>query len=81
MGILSFIDKHFSGGQQPVAPAPQPSTPTVDGLSASLKMQAVEAARPAAALIENASAPSSAPVQSQSVPNVVARGRSLGMER
>lgn len=52
----------------------------VDSLPANVKAQAVEAARPAAQLMEQATTPKAAPSVPQT-PVSPARGRSLGMER
>ena len=84
MAFLDFIRNRNAAPQQPVAQTQQsqtPTSPSVEGLSAQVKAQAVEAARPAAAVIDNANKPSSAPVQPQATPNTVGRGRSLSMER
>ena len=81
---MAFLDFIKERQQQPVAQTPQPQTPTaptVDSLPASVKAEAVEAARPAAQIMEKGTTPKNAPVQPQSVPNGPARGRSLGMER
>jgi hypothetical protein len=86
MAFLDFIKNRNAAPQPPVAPAQQPqiqTTPSVESLSEKVKAQAVEAARPAAQLMDKASKPSSAPVQPQATPNAnaVARGRSLSVER
>lgn len=88
MSFLDFIKNRNAPQQQsPVAQTPQQSTPqpqpapTVESLSAQVKAQAVEAARPAAEIMDRATKPSSAPVQPQATPNALARGRSLGVER
>lgn len=85
MAFLDFIRNRNASPQQPVAQTTQPQapTPTVQSLPDSVKAQAVEAARPAAELMEKATQhqnASSAP--SQVTPsNVPSRGRGLGMER
>ena len=84
MSFLDFIKNRNAAPQPPVATAQQPqvqSAPSVESLSEKVKSQAVEAARPAAQLMDKASKPSSAPVQPQATPNSVNRGRSLSMER
>jgi len=68
MGFLDFIKEH------------QQQTPNVDKLPDSVKAQAVEAARPAAEVMERATQPSSAPAQPQPTA-APSRGRALGMER
>jgi hypothetical protein len=84
VSFLDFIKNRNAAPQPPVAPVQQPqiqATPSVANLPESVKSQAVEAARPAAQLMDKASKPSSAPVQPQATPNSVNRGRSLSMER
>ena len=56
------------------------ASPAVDNLPANVKVQAVEAARPAAQLMEQATTPKPTP-PAPSAPTSPARGRSLGMER
>jgi len=83
MGLLDFIRNRNASQQQSVAQAPQPEAPatrSVESLPAQVKAQAVEAARPAAELMQQATTPRTAPVQ-PSVPHDVGRGRSLGMQR
>jgi hypothetical protein len=70
MAFLDFIKQHNA----------QAPTPSVESLPGSVKAQAVEAARPAAQLMERATTPSTAPAQ-PAPSNAPARGRSLGMER
>ena len=83
MAFLDFIRNRDAAPQQAVAPAPQPQTPpvpSVQNLSAEVKAQAVEAARPAAQVMEKAT--TAAPTSSTpTVPNAPSRGRGLGMER
>lgn len=86
MALLDFIRNRGASPQQPVAPTPQPQappTPTVASLPVHVKAQAVEAARPAAALMAQATQhqnASSAP--SQVTPsNVPSQGRGLSMGR
>jgi hypothetical protein len=87
MAFLDFVKNRNASAQPSVAQAPQQSAPatepsrSVESLSANAKAQAVEAARPAAQLMDRATKPSSAPVQPQATPNAMTRGRSLGMER
>jgi hypothetical protein len=83
MAFLDFVKNRNAAPQQPVAPAPQPQTPTpsVESLPASVKAEAVEAARPAAEIMDRATTPKDAPVQPQAVPNTQARGRGLSIER
>jgi len=83
MAFLDFINNRNASQQQSVAPtrqqqpAPQPS---VESLPANVKAQAVEAARPAAQLMEKATTPSPTPPVPPA-PTQPARGRGLGMER
>jgi hypothetical protein len=86
MALLDFIKNRNTSPQQPVAQTTQtqtPPTPTVQNLPAEVKAQAVEAARPAAELMDKATQhqnTSSAP--SQVTPSSApSRGRGLGMER
>lgn len=88
MALLDFLkNRNASQQQAPVAQTPQQSAPRpepirpVENLPADVKANAVEAARPAAQLMDKATKPSSAPVQPQATPNAIARGRSLSMER
>jgi hypothetical protein len=71
MGLLDFIKNHNA------PPAPPPS---VESLPADVKAQAVEAARPAAELMEKATTPRTAPPQ-PSMADAPSRGRGLGWER
>ncbi len=83
MALLDFIRNRNASPQQPVAANTQPQTPptpTVASLPANVKAQAVEAARPAAALMEKATTPQTATPQ-PALPNSPSRGRALGMER
>jgi len=85
MAFLDFIKNRNAAVQQPVAQSPQPEPPqrTVESLPAHAKAQAVEAARPAAELMDKATqhrSSASAPAQLPAA-NPPARGRSLGMER
>jgi hypothetical protein len=83
MAFLDFINNRNTSQQPSVAQTPQPEVPvsrSVDSLPASVKAQAVEAARPAAELMDKATMAkevSSHP----SPPHTPARGRSLGRER
>jgi hypothetical protein len=56
------------------------ASPAVEALPANVKTQAVEAARPAAQLMEQAATPKPTP-PAPTAPVTPARGRSLGMER
>jgi len=86
MAFLDFIRNRNASPQQPVAQTSQSQaspTPTVQSLPPEVKAQAVEAARPAAELMDKATQhqnASSAPAQ-LTPPNVPSRGRNLGMER
>lgn len=83
MALLDFIkNRNAAPQQQPVAPAPQPqpAQPTVTNLPEHVKAQAVEAARPAAQIMEQATTPR-APRPQPEVPQGPARGRGMGMER
>jgi hypothetical protein len=83
MAFLDWIKERNAPQQQPVAQTQQPEAParSVESLPAHVKAQAVDAARPAAELMEKATTPKNAPVQPQPTPNNLGRGRSLGMER
>lgn len=83
MAFLDFISNRNASPQQSVAQTPQPAAPSLRSLPANVKSQAVEAARPAAQLMEQATTPRTAPTQPQApqAPQSPARGRSLGMER
>jgi hypothetical protein len=82
MALLDFIRNRNAAPQQPVAPAPQPqpAQPSVANLPDHVKAQAVEAARPAAQIMEQATTPR-APKMQPEVPQGPARGRGMGMER
>ena len=83
MAFLDFINNRNTSQQPSVAQTPQPETPasrSVESLPANVKAQAVEAARPAAELMDQATTPKNAPAQPQ-VPQEMNRGRSRGMER
>ena len=82
MAFLDFIRNRNAAPQQPVAPPPQPevqTTRSIESLPDNVKAQAVEAARPAARLMDEVTTPRSTP-PTQS-PQGQGRGRSLGMER
>ena len=84
MAFLDWMKERNASQQQPVAQSQQPETPvarSVESLPDHVKAQAVEAARPAAELMEKATSPKNEPVQPQPTPNTIGRGRSLGMER
>ena len=82
MAFLDFINNRNASQQQSVAQTPQPETASrsVESLPAHVKAEAVEAARPAAELMDQATTPKNAPAQPQ-VPHEMSRGRSRGMER
>jgi len=85
MALLDFIKDRNAGPQQSVAQTQQQEAPaqrSVESLPANVKAEAVEAARPAAELMDKASTPrtSQSQPQVQDTPNAT-RGRSLGMER
>jgi hypothetical protein len=82
MAFLDFINNRNASQQQSVAQTPQPETASrsVESLPAHVKAEAVEAARPAAELMDQATTPKNAPAQPQ-VPQEMNRGRSRGMER
>jgi hypothetical protein len=83
MAFLDFINNRNASQQasvaQPTQPETQPSR-SVESLPAHVKAEAVEAARPAAELMNQATTPKNIPAQPQ-VPNDVGRGRSVGRER
>ena len=81
MAFLDWIKSRNAAPQQAVTETPQPQqTRTVESLPDHVKAQAVEAARPAARLMDEATTPKPAPTQ-PAVPHDRGRGRSLGMER
>jgi len=83
MAFLDFIRDRNSSRQQSVAPTPQQETPairSVENLPDNVKSQAVEAARPAAELMDKATTPRPASA-SPLAPQDHGRGRSLGMPR
>jgi hypothetical protein len=83
MAFLDFINHRNTPQQPSVAQTPQPEVPvsrSVESLPANVKAQSVEAARPAAELMNQATMAKD--VNSQpSPPHTPARGRSLGRER
>jgi hypothetical protein len=83
MAFLDFINNRNTPHSPTVAETPQPEVPvsrSVESLPPSVKAQAVDAARPAAELMDKATMAKD--VNSQpSPPHTPARGRSLGMER
>lgn len=82
MALLDFIKNQNASQQQPVAQTPQSQAPaqaSIESLPANVKSQAVDAARPAAQLMDKATTPSTTPPAAPS--NTPAKGRSLGMER
>ena len=83
MAFLDFISNRNAAQQPSVAQTPQPETPasrSVESLPANVKAEAVEAARPAAELMNQATTAKNAPAQPQ-VPHDLGRGRSVGRER
>lgn len=89
MAFLDFIKNRDSAPQQqPTQQSqPQPEAPaqrSVDSLPDNVKAQAVEAARPAADLMDKATTPrtgESQPSMQNTPDNSPSRGRSLSMER
>jgi len=83
LAFLDWIKSRNASSQQPVAqtqqpqPAPQPS---VESLPNHVKAQAVEVARPAARLMDEATTPKPMP-PTPGAPHDRGRGRALGMER
>ncbi len=79
---MAFLDGLTKGNAPSVAQTPQVEAAqrSVESLPDNVKAQAVEAARPAARLIDQARGSSAASGQPQ-VPQGLARGRGLGMER
>jgi len=83
MAFLDFINNRNASQQASVAQTPQPETQpsrSVESLPAHVKAEAVEAARPAAELMNQATTPKNTPTKSE-VPHEMSRGRSRGMER
>jgi hypothetical protein len=80
MAFLDFIKNRNASPQQPVAQTPQSPVPSVQSLPDNVKAQAVETARPAAKLMEQATTPRTDP-PAPKTPNDRGRSRSLGMER
>lgn len=89
MALLDFINNRNAGQQQSVAQSQQQQEApqrSVQSLPDNVKAEAVEAARPAADLMNRATTPrageSQAPPSMQNTPqNSPAQERSLGMER
>jgi hypothetical protein len=87
MALLDFMKERNAPQQHAAAPSQQAESPTqrsVASLPDSVKAEAVEAARPAAELMNKATTPRTDNAQPsvQNTPdNSPARGRSLGMER
>jgi hypothetical protein len=85
MAFLDFIKDRNAGPQQSVAQNQQQEAPaqrSVESLPDNVKAEAVEAARPAAELMNKATTPrtSQSQPQVQDTPSPE-RGRRLGMER
>ena len=86
MALLDFISNRNAAPQQSAAQTQQqePAQRSVQNLPDNVKAEAVEAARPAADIMNKATTPrdSQAQPSMQNTPdNSPARGRSLGMER
>jgi len=83
MAFLDFIKDRNAAPQQSVAQTQQqeaPSQRSVESLPDNVKAEAVDAARPAAELMEKASTLRTGQSQPQ-VQDTPTRGRGLGMER
>jgi hypothetical protein len=83
MALLDFIKDRNAGQQQSVAASQQQESPaqrSVESLPDNVKAQAVEAARPAAELMDKATTPRSGQ-PTPTVQDTPSRGRGLGMER
>ena len=83
MALLDFIKDRNAGQQQSVAASQQQESPaqrSVESLPDNVKAQAVEAARPAADLMDKATTPRSGQ-PTPTVQDTPSRGRGLGMER
>lgn len=87
MALLDFMNRQNASQQQATPQAQQPESPaqrSVQSLPDNVKAEAVEAARPAAQLMDKATTPRSGESQPsvQTTPdNTQTRGRSLSMER
>lgn len=87
MAFLDFMKERNASQQPSVAQSQQPEAPaqrSVESLPGNVKAEAVEAARPAAEIMDKATTPRTGEAQPsiQNTPdNSPARGRSLGMER
>jgi hypothetical protein len=89
MAFLDFINNRNAGQQQSAAQTQQQQEPaqrSVQSLPDNVKAEAVEAARPAAGLMNRATTPRVGEGQSQpsmrnTPQNTPAQGRNLGMER
>jgi hypothetical protein len=87
MAFLDFMKERNASQQQSVAQTKQQESPaqrSVASLPDNVKAEAVEAARPAAELMNQATTPrtdNAQPSQQNTPNNAPARGRSLGMER
>ena len=83
MALLDFIKDRNAGQQQSVAASQQQESPaqrSVESLPDNVKAQSVEAARPAAELMDKATTPRSGQ-PTPTVQDTPSRGRGLGMER
>jgi hypothetical protein len=87
MALLDFMNRQNTSQQQAAPQSQQPESPaqrSVQSLPDNVKAEAVEAARPAAQLMDKATTPRSGESQPsvQNTPdNTQTRGRSLSMER
>lgn len=86
MALLDFMNRQNASQQQAAPQAQQSESPaqrSVQSLPDNVKAEAVEAARPAAQLMDKATTPrtESQPSMQNTPDNAPARGRSLSMER
>lgn len=83
MAFLDFIRNRNAAVERPThIDRPEIQVPrTVESLPDHVKAQAVEAARPAAELMDRATTPKNDSMKPQPTPVSPAKGRSLGMER
>jgi hypothetical protein len=82
MAFLDFITKNRNASPEQTAPIRQPEpSRSIESLPDHVKAQAVEAARPAAELIDRATTPRNDSLRPQPTPVSPAKERGLGMER
>jgi hypothetical protein len=87
MALLDFMNRQNASQQQAAPQTQQPESPaqrSVHSLPDNVKAEAVEAARPAAELMNKATTPrteNSQPSMQNTPDNTQSRGRSLSMER